>query len=37
MENRRNGVHIAWMTVVKGAMRFLQPRYWKRDLFGQGT
>lgn len=31
---KRSGAHIAWMTVLKGALRFLQPRYWKRELFG---
>jgi len=33
LENDRPGAHLAWMTVLKGALRFLQPKYWRRDLF----
>ena len=34
LENRRTGAHLAWMTLLKGALRFLTPRYYRRDLFG---
>jgi NAD(P)-dependent dehydrogenase (short-subunit alcohol dehydrogenase family) len=34
LENRTSGAHLAWMTVWKGALRFLNPRYHRRDLFG---
>ncbi len=37
LDNRRSGAHIAWMTVLKGALRFLNPRYYRRDLFAPGT
>jgi len=33
LENERPGAHLAWMTLLKGALRFLQPKYWRRDLF----
>jgi NAD(P)-dependent dehydrogenase (short-subunit alcohol dehydrogenase family) len=33
LENRKSGAHLAWMTVLKGALRFLDPRYHRRDLF----
>jgi NAD(P)-dependent dehydrogenase (short-subunit alcohol dehydrogenase family) len=33
LENTRPGAHLAWMTLLKGALRFLQPHYWRRDLF----
>ncbi len=33
LENDRTGAHLAWMTVWKGALRFLHPAYWRRDLF----
>lgn len=33
LENDKSGAHLAWMTVLKGALRFLQPRYHRRDLF----
>ena len=33
LENNRHGAHLAWMTVLKGAMRFLNPKYYRRELF----
>jgi NAD(P)-dependent dehydrogenase (short-subunit alcohol dehydrogenase family) len=33
LENRRSGAHLAWMNVLKGALRFLSPRYHRRNLF----
>lgn len=33
LENDRPGAHLAWMTVMKGALRFFHPGYWRRDLF----
>ncbi|MFO0737396.1 MAG: SDR family oxidoreductase [Labilithrix sp.] len=33
LENRTVGAHLAWMTVLKGALRVLQPYYWRRSLF----
>lgn len=37
IENDRPGAHLAWMTVLKGALRFLQPKYWRRDLFAKSA
>jgi hypothetical protein len=37
LENERSGAHLAWMTVLKGALRFLNPRYHRRDLFRAGS
>lgn len=37
LENRRGGAHLAWMTVWKGALRVLNPRYHRRDLFGASS
>jgi NAD(P)-dependent dehydrogenase (short-subunit alcohol dehydrogenase family) len=34
LDNRRSGAHLAWMTVLKGALRFFDPRYHRRNLFG---
>jgi NAD(P)-dependent dehydrogenase (short-subunit alcohol dehydrogenase family) len=36
LENRRSGAHLAWMTLWKGALRFLTPRYYRRRLFERG-
>lgn len=33
LENKTTGAHLAWMTVLRGALRVLQPRYWRRNLF----
>lgn len=33
LDNKATGAHLAWMTVLKGALRVLQPRYWRRNLF----
>ena len=33
LTNRRPGRRIAWMTVMKAALRFFLPRYHRRDLF----
>ncbi|MBX3226196.1 MAG: SDR family oxidoreductase [Labilithrix sp.] len=36
LDNTRPGAHLAWMTVLKGALRFFRPKYWRRDLFAKG-
>jgi NAD(P)-dependent dehydrogenase (short-subunit alcohol dehydrogenase family) len=33
LENRISGAHLAWMTVLKVALRALQPASWRRNLF----
>jgi len=35
LENDRQGAHLAWMTVLKGALRFFNPHYHRRNLFGE--
>lgn len=31
LANRRNGVHFRWMTPARLGVRFVQPRYWRRN------
>jgi NAD(P)-dependent dehydrogenase (short-subunit alcohol dehydrogenase family) len=37
LENQKSGAHLAWMTVLKGALRFFDPRYHRRNLFGASS